>query len=114
MLIKSIMWDTNNDNEALASLPDEIETPNFLHQEDYKTMDDFFAAVAEWLIYEFGWCHFGFQAIVNDNTYDVSYGSLCDECSKRLNEQVHGKYETPWQKVEQGREERSTPWWFDL
>lgn len=28
MLIKSIMWDTNNDNEALASLPDEIETPN--------------------------------------------------------------------------------------
>lgn len=63
MLIKSIMWDTNNDNEALASLPDEIETPNFLHQEDYKTMDDFFAAVAEWLIYEFGWCHFGFQAI---------------------------------------------------
>lgn len=44
MLIKSIMWDTNNDNEALASLPDEIETPNFLHQEDYKTMDDFFAA----------------------------------------------------------------------
>lgn len=29
MLIKSIMWDTNNDNEALASLPDEIETPNF-------------------------------------------------------------------------------------
>lgn len=76
MLIKSIMWDTNNDNEALASLPDEIETPNFLHQEDYKTMDDFFAAVAEWLIYEFGWCHFGFQAIVNDNTYDVSYSYM--------------------------------------
>lgn len=45
---------------------------------------------------------------------DMPYGSLCDECSKRLNEQVHGKYETPWQKVEQGREERSTPWWFDL
>lgn len=38
MLIKSIMWNTNNDNEALASLPDEIETPNFLHQEDYKTI----------------------------------------------------------------------------
>ena len=36
----------------LLLLPDEIETPNFLHQEDYKTMDDFFAAVAEWLIYE--------------------------------------------------------------
>lgn len=78
MLIKSIMWDTNNDNEALASLPDEIETPNFLHQEDYKTMDDFFAAVAEWLIYEIGWCHFGFQAIVNDNTYDVSYSYTPD------------------------------------
>lgn len=45
---------------------------------------------------------------------ELSYGSLCDECSKRLNEQVNGKYETPWQKVEQGREERSTPWWFDL
>ena len=44
----------------------------------------------------------------------MPYGSLCDECSKRLDEQVNGKYETPWQKVEQGREERSTPWWFDL
>ena len=41
-------------------------------------------------------------------------GSLCDECSKRLTEQVCGKYKTPWQKVEQGIEERSTPWWFDL
>lgn len=47
-------------------------------------------------------------------TNAMSYSSLCDECSKRLNEQVNGKYETPWQKVEQGREERSTPWWFDL
>lgn len=45
---------------------------------------------------------------------DMPYGSLCDECSKRLTEQVHDKCETPWQKVEQGREERSTPWWFDL
>lgn len=45
---------------------------------------------------------------------ELPYGSLCDECSKRLTEQVHGKYETPWQKVEQGRGERSTPWWFDL
>lgn len=62
----------------LLLCPDEIETPNFLHQEDYKTMDDFFAAVAEWLIYEFGWCHFGFQAIVNDNTYDVSYSYTPD------------------------------------
>lgn len=33
MLIKSIMWNTNNDNEALASLPDEIETPNFLQDD---------------------------------------------------------------------------------
>ena len=43
----------------------------------------------------------------------VLYDCL-DECSKRLTEQVHDKCETPWQKVEQGREERSTPWWFDI
>ena len=52
--------------------------------------------------------------LITTPLWDMPYGSLCDECSKRLNEQVHGKYETPWQKVEQGREERSTPWWFDL
>ena len=62
--------------------------------------------------------HFRFDYPTADEirTYmqDMPYGSLCDECSKRLDEQVHGKYETPWQKVEQGGEERSTPWWFDL
>ena len=52
--------------------------------------------------------------LITTPLWDMPYGSLCDECSKRLDEQVHGKYETPWQKVEQGREERSTPWWFDL
>lgn len=52
--------------------------------------------------------------LITTPLWDMSYGSLCDECSKRLTEQVNGKYETPWQKVEQGREERSTPWWFDL
>lgn len=52
--------------------------------------------------------------LITTPLWDMPYGSLCDECSKRLTEQVHGKYETPWQKVEQGRGERSTPWWFDL
>lgn len=52
--------------------------------------------------------------LITTPLWDMPYGSLCDECSKRLTEQVHGKYETPWQKVEQGRGERSAPWWFDL
>ena len=52
--------------------------------------------------------------LITTPLWDMPYGSLCDECSKRITEQVHGKYETPWKKVEQGREERSTPWWFDL
>ena len=52
--------------------------------------------------------------LITTPLWDMPYGSLCDECNKRLTEQVYGKYKTPWQKVEQGIEERSTPWWFDL
>ena len=64
----------------------------------------------------FGWqfLYRGCVFVVTVFLLAMPYGSLCDECSKRLTEQVYGKYETPWQKVEQGIEERSTPWWFDL
>lgn len=34
--------------------------------------------------------------LITTPLWDMPYGSLCDECSKRLDEQVHGKYETPW------------------
>lgn len=41
-------------------------------------------------------------------------GSLCPECAQRLEETVHGKQETPWQKIEQPKQERLIPWWYDL
>ena len=34
--------------------------------------------------------------------------------AQRLEETVHGKQETPWQKIEQPKPERLIPWWYDL
>lgn len=45
---------------------------------------------------------------------DMPAGSLCPECAQRLEETVHGKQETPWQKIEQPKPERLIPWWYDL
>lgn len=41
MLIKNIRWDTDGDMEALASLPTEVYTPPFLHQEQYDDIEEF-------------------------------------------------------------------------
>lgn len=41
MLIKNIKWDTDGDMEALASLPTEVYTPPFLHQEQYDDIEEF-------------------------------------------------------------------------
>ena len=46
--------------------------------------------------------------------WDGSNGLLCSDCLERLEIQVHGKFDTPWQKVEQGNSVNAVPWWFDL
>lgn len=41
-------------------------------------------------------------------------GGLCSECEQRLDETVYGKFNAPWQKVEQQKAERPVPWWYDI
>lgn len=66
MLIKNIKWDTDGDMEALASLPTEVYTPPFLHQEQYDDIEEFLDDVSDWLSDEYGWCHFGFETETDD------------------------------------------------
>lgn len=47
MLIKNIRWDTDGDMEALASLPTEVYTPPFLHQEQYDDIEEFLDDVSD-------------------------------------------------------------------
>ena len=53
MLIKNIKWDTDGDIEALASLPTEVYTPPFLHQEQYDDIEEFLDDVSDWLSDEY-------------------------------------------------------------
>lgn len=41
MLIKNIKWDTDGDMVALASLPTEVYTPQFLREEQYDDIEEF-------------------------------------------------------------------------
>lgn len=70
MLIKNIRWDTDGDMEALASLPTEVYTPPFLSCE-YTDLDSYLDDVSDWLSDEFGWCHFGFEAVTEDGIVKV-------------------------------------------
>lgn len=57
---------SNGDMEALASLPTEVYTPPFLHQEQYDDIEEFLDDVSDWLSDEYGWCHFGFETETDD------------------------------------------------
>lgn len=48
----NIQWDTDGDEEVLASLPTEVEIPESIEKED--------DAISDWLSDQFGFCHFGF------------------------------------------------------
>lgn len=48
----NIQWDTDGDEEALASLPTEVEIPEAIAEDD--------DAISDWLSDRFGFCHFGF------------------------------------------------------
>lgn len=47
MLIKNIKWDTDGDMEALASLPTEVYTPQFLREEQYDDIEEFLDDVSD-------------------------------------------------------------------
>lgn len=70
MLIKNIKWDTDGDMEALASLPTEVYTPPFLERGNYD-LDSYLDDVSDWLSDEYGWCHFGFEAVKEEGTVQV-------------------------------------------
>lgn len=70
MLIKNIKWDTDGDMEALASLPTEVYTPPFLERGNYD-LDSYLDDVSDWLSDEYGWCHFGFEAVTEEETAQV-------------------------------------------
>lgn len=63
---KTPIIDTDGDMEALASLPTEVYTPPFLHQEQYDDIEEFLDDVSDWLSDEYGWCHFGFETETDD------------------------------------------------
>lgn len=48
----NIKWDTDGDEEALASLPTEVEISETIAEDD--------DAISDWLSDQFGFCHFGF------------------------------------------------------
>ena len=73
MLIKNIKWDTDGDMEALASLPTEVYTPPFLHQEQYDDIEEFLDDVSDWLSDEYGWCHFGFETETDDGGNQICH-----------------------------------------
>lgn len=47
MLIKNIKWDTDGDMVALASLPTEVYTPQFLREEQYDDIEEFLDNVSD-------------------------------------------------------------------
>ena len=70
MLIQNIKWDTDGDMEALASLPTVVYTPPFLERGNYD-LDSYLDDVSDWLSDEYGWCHFGFEAVTEEGTVQV-------------------------------------------
>ena len=45
-------------------------TPPFLERENYD-LDTYLDDVSDWLSDEYGWCHFGFEAVTEDGTIKV-------------------------------------------
>lgn len=52
--------------------------------------------------------------LITTPLWDMPIGGLCSECEQRLDETVYGKFNAPWQKVEQQKAERPVPWWYDI
>ena len=55
----NIKWNTDGDMEVFDELPTEIEIPDYLVTDE----DDLLDKVSDWLSYEYGFCHFGFELV---------------------------------------------------
>ena len=56
----NIKWDTDGDLELLRDLPEEIEIPEYLIDED-TDIDEYEEEIADYISEVTGYCHFGFD-----------------------------------------------------
>jgi hypothetical protein len=61
MKIGNILWDTDGDREARASLPKEVELPSRFDQSHFASREEWLDTISNWLSDEFGFCHLGFD-----------------------------------------------------
>lgn len=67
MKITNIKWDTDGDEEIFATLPQEIDVPEyFLEKKNFEvdgeySRDEMLDQLSDWLSDEYGFCHGGFD-----------------------------------------------------
>lgn len=67
MKITNIKWDTDRDEEVFATLPQEIDVPEyFLEKKNFEvdgeySRDEMLDQLSDWLSDEYGFCHGGFD-----------------------------------------------------
>ena len=67
MKITNIKWDTDGDEDAFATLPQEIDVPEyFLEKKNFEvdgeySRDEMLDQLSDWLSDEYGFCHGGFD-----------------------------------------------------
>lgn len=67
MKITNIKWDTDADEEVFATLPQEIDVPEyFLEKKNFEvdgeySRDEMLDQLSDWLSDEYGFCHGGFD-----------------------------------------------------
>lgn len=67
MKITNIKWDTDGDEEVFATLPQEIDVPEyFLEKKNFEvngeySRDEMLDQLSDWLSDEYGFCHGGFD-----------------------------------------------------
>lgn len=66
MKLKNIKWDTDGNQEAYDSLPQEVEVPSRFLKENYiedgkLNEDAMWDDISDWLSDTYGFCHGGFE-----------------------------------------------------
>lgn len=67
MKITNIKWDTDGDEEVFATLPQEIDVPEyFLEKKNFEIdgeydEDEMLDQLSDWISDEYGFCHGGFD-----------------------------------------------------
>lgn len=61
MTVCNIAWDTDDDPEVFAELPQEIILPKEFSKEHYKDNTERIEAISDWLSDTYEFCHNGFE-----------------------------------------------------